>query len=563
MTVSLPKRSPIIQWSGGLTAILLVAFPLVPLAYQSFLDRPIYDAAAHMTLNNYLHLFTNPLFHQTVLNSFMFALMASTASVILGALAAIFVNRTDLPFNRLWRSIFLWPFFVSPMIIVFGYILMYGPTGMISNYMQQFIGFVPWNLYSIPGMAVVSAIQSAPWMYLFCESSVVLADSTLEDAARSAGAGPYRAIGTVTLPLLRPSLLFAAVLCFTSALEAFSTPVLLGKPVGILMFTSFLYEEGIMATHPDYGLVASGAMVIVVLVMGLLFIQERLLVNVRRFVTIRGKATAPRKIRLGVMKPVVAGIIFSWLTMTIILPLGAVVLRSFVGVLSPFIPIWEMLTFEHYELIIKDVTNLISIWNALYIAVAGGALSTAFLILIALISRRSNFPGKSVLNVVAFFPRAVPSIIISFGFFMGFVMFPIIGPIRSTVWGLILVYMVRHMPSGFGNISAPILRISEEMDNAVRVSGGDWWTAVRLAVIPLLKPAILSTFLLLLVVFTREYSAALFIMAPGTEVAGVVMLNHWFQGEAGVATAMSVVQLILTAVIVIFASRILRVKIYG
>ena len=49
----------------------------------------------------------------------------------------------------------------------------------------------------------------------------------------------------------------------------------------------------------------------------------------------------------------------------------------------------------------------------------------------------------------------------------------------------------------------------------------------------------------------------------GVEVAGVVMLNHWFQGEAGTATAMSVVQLILTAIIVLFASRVLRVKIYG
>ncbi|MFZ4438446.1 MAG: ABC transporter permease [Syntrophales bacterium] len=563
MQLSWPKRSPVIQWSGALAAILMVAFPLVPLAYQSFLDRPIYESGSLFTLNNYLNLFTNPLFHQTVVNSFLFALMASSASVFLGAVAAIFVNRTDLPFDRLWRNIFLWPFFVSTIIMVFGYILMYGPKGMISNYMMQFFGFIPWNLYSIPGMAMVSAIHGAPVAFIFCSSSVVLADSSLEDAARAAGAGPYRAIGSVTLPLLRPSLLFAAVLSFTGALEAFSTPVLLGKPVGILMFTSFLYEQGIQAVRPDYGLVASGAMVVVALVTGMIVVQERLLTNVRRFVTIRGKATAPRKIRLGVMKPMVVGLVFLWLMLTIILPLGAVVLRSFVAVLSPYIPFWEMLTLDNYENIITNSTNYISIWNALYIAVIGGALSTTFLILIALIGRRSKFPGRTVLNFVAFFPRAVPSIIIGFGFFMGFIMFPFLGPIRSTIWGLILVYTVRHMPGGFGNISAPILRISEEMDNAVRVSGGDWWTAVRLAVIPLLKPAIMSTFLLLLVIFTKEYSAALFIMAPGSEVAGVVMLNHWFQGEAGTATAMSVVQLVLTALIVVFASRVLRVKIYG
>ncbi len=424
-------------------------------------------------------------------------------------------------------------------------------------------GIMPWNLYSIAGMAAVSAISHAPVAYLFCSSSVVLADATLEDAARAAGAGAYRAIGVVTLPLLRPSLLFAGVLIFTASLEAFSTPVLLGKPVGILMFTTFLYEEGISAVRPNYGLVASGAMVVVVLVTVLIVIQERLLRNVRRFVTIRGKATRPRKIQLGMMKPIMLGLVLLWLAGTIFLPLGGVILRSFVAVLSPFVSITEMLTLENFENIINSSTNYRSILNTTFIAVIGGALATAFLILIALIGRRSGFRFRSLLNFIAFYPRAVPSIIIGFGFFMGFIMFPFLGPIRSTIWAMILVYAVRHLPTGFGAMSAPILRISEEMDNAVRVSGGDWWTAVREALVPLLKPATLSAFLLLTVTFFKEYSAALFIMAPGSEVAGVVMLGHWFQGDAGTATSMSVVQLVITALVAIIAARVLKVKIYG
>jgi len=67
----------------------------------------------------------------------------------------------------------------------------------------------------------------------------------------------------------------------------------------------------------------------------------------------------------------------------------------------------------------------------------------------------------------------------------------------------------------------------------------------------------------LTVTFFKEYSAALFIMAPGSEVAGVVMLGHWFQGDAGTATSMSVVQLVITALVAIIAARVLKVKIYG
>ena len=153
-----PKRSPVIQWSGSLIAILMVLFPLAPLTYQSFLDRPLYEAGGHLTLKNFEVLLTNPLFQKTALNSVIFALLSATGSVLLGALAAIFVNRTDLPLPRLCQNIFMWPFFVSPIIMIFGFILMYGPQGYVTNYIRMLTGIVPWNLYSIPGMAVTSAI---------------------------------------------------------------------------------------------------------------------------------------------------------------------------------------------------------------------------------------------------------------------------------------------------------------------------------------------------------------------------------------------------------------------
>jgi iron(III) transport system permease protein len=456
----------------------------------------------------------------------------------------------------------LYQFFVSPIILVFGYILMYGPQGYITSFIRGLAGGSPWNIYSIPAMAWISAISTAPIAFLYCSSSVVLADPTLEDAARIAGAGPYGAMAGVTIPLLRPSLLFSAVLIFTAALETFSVPVLLGKPERILMFTTFLYEEGISNVRPDYGLVSSGAVIVIVIVTGMIIIQERLLRNVKRFITIGGKATRPRKIRLGKMGYAISGLLFTLSLAAILLPIGGVILRSFVSVLSPYLPIIDMLTFDNFIDIINSPESYRSIINTMNIAVLGGAIASAFLLMIALISRRSNFRYRSLLAYVAFYPRAVPSIIIGFGFFVGFLLFPMLAPLRSTIWVFVIVYTVRHLPTGFGLLSAPILRISEELDNAVRISGGDWWSAVRHGVIPLLKPATLSAFVLLMVTFFKEYPAAIFLMAPGSEVAGVVMLHHWFQGEVGLATAISVVQLALIAIFVVIAGRILKVKIY-
>ena len=47
-----------------------------------------------------------------------------------------------------------WPFFISSLILGFGWITMYGPAGFVSTQVRAWVGTVPWNLYSIPGMAV-------------------------------------------------------------------------------------------------------------------------------------------------------------------------------------------------------------------------------------------------------------------------------------------------------------------------------------------------------------------------------------------------------------------------
>jgi iron(III) transport system permease protein len=62
---------------------------------------------------------------------------------------------------------------------------------------QAWLGTVPWNLYSIPGMAVTEAVALAPIPYVFGANSLRQADPALESAAQVCGAGPLRILGTV------------------------------------------------------------------------------------------------------------------------------------------------------------------------------------------------------------------------------------------------------------------------------------------------------------------------------------------------------------------------------
>jgi iron(III) transport system permease protein len=92
-----------------------------------------------------------------------------------------------------------------------------------------------------------------------------------------------------------------------------------------------------------------------------------------------------------------------------------------------------------------------------------------------------------------------------------------------------------------------VLQISDELDRAARVSGVNWLGVIRHILFPLLRPALIATFLLLFITFLKEYSVALFLFARGSQVIGTTMLEVWAQGGPGPVAALAVVQLLLIA----------------
>ena len=260
-------RSTLIQWGIFATTITLVAAPIVPIVYQSVIDRAIYDQGHELTFQNYVDLFTEASFGEVVLNSFILAFATTLIAQTLGAIFAILLGRTDLPGRRIFGDMLLWPLFISHLVLAFGWFMTYGSAGYVTQFVQSFLGFEPWTLYSIAGMSVIAGISQVPLALLYCLGSAALADSSLEDAARTCGARPLRTLRSITLPLLMPAILYSAVLNFTGALEMLSIPLIFGEPVGLTFFTTFLFQQGIASPRPNYGLVGTAAVLLLAIVM--------------------------------------------------------------------------------------------------------------------------------------------------------------------------------------------------------------------------------------------------------------------------------------------------------
>ncbi len=556
-------RNATIQWLVAGVTLVMVTLPLIPIFYQAFLDKPLYYPDAALTVENFTTLFAEAEFRTVILNTIYFATMMTLVAQSIGIGCAILIGRTDLPGRSVFGEILLWPLFISHLVLAFGWFLMFGPAGYITLAVQGVIGTQPWNLYSLTGMAVVAGLAQAPLAYLYCIASASSVDASLEDAARSAGAGTWTVLWRITLPLMRPAIIYATIMNFVISLEILSIPLVFGGPAQIEVFTTYLYNRVFRTSTPAYGLVAAASFFMLALVMVLIALQGRLMKDRGRFVTVGGKATRPRAFPLGKWRWVAFVLMTLYVGFAIIAVIGGLALRSVVSLLSPLLPIWDLFTWENYQIIVEYPVYLRSIFNTIQISIAAGLIGTAFVALVVLVSTRSPFRWSRQLEYIAMAPRAVPGIIAGIGILYAAAMFGPLGWLRNTIWILVAAYVMRYIPAGFGAIAPALGQISQDLDRGARTVGADWWRTSRSIMLPLIKPALFSCFSLIFILCFKEYVTAVFLFAPGSEVIGTTMLQFWQNGDNGPVSALATVQVGLTFLFVYLARRLFGARIYG
>lgn len=538
----------LLQWTVAILVTLLVLFPTWPIIYQSFLRRPLYETGQALTLSNFPRVLGNPAIWRVIGNTVIYMLGSTLLGTAIGILFAVLLTRTDIPGRAIFSSLITIPYYVSALILAFAWRVMYGPQGFITVALRS-LGLPTWNLYSMGGLIVVSALYFMPLTYLYCSASLRLADPQLENAARIAGARPLRILQSITIPLIRPAMLYSVLLTLVSAIELLSIPLVLVVPNNIDVLSTFLYRSAIQSGTTDYGTLAVVALVIVVFVTLLVRLQNELTKQERRFVSVSGKVSRGRQLSLGPLRWPAAILVGLLVLLAILVPLFGITLQAFTPFLSPLVNPLSLLTTDNFRQAFEFATYRQSILNSLFLAAVGGLLATAFMALCALVAYRSKFPLRGAVKYLALYPRAFPGTVIGLGFLWALLSLPAVGWLRNTIWILVIAYSMRYLPLGFSSMSPSILQISDELDRAARVSGASWRGVIRHIMFPLLRPALIATYLLLFITFLKEYSVALFLNAPGSEVIGTTMIQVSEQGGMGPVAALAVVQLVIIGVV--------------
>lgn len=394
---------------------LVIYVPLSFIVIQSFLSAPFFSPSKVFSFEAFRFIFAGPDFYKALKSGFILAFGLVVIAIPLGGILAFLMVRTDLPGRRIIEPLILVPIFVSPMVLGFGYVVAAGPVGFFSLWAESLLGFVPWNIYAMSSIVVIAGLTHVPPAYLYISSALRSVGSDVEEAARTAGATPLQVMTAVSLPMVRPSILYITVLLFFLGLEVFGLMLVLGDPEGNLVLATYLYQLTNKLGTPSYHLMAAVAVVLICITIPLVMLQRVLIRTANRFVTVKGKASQARLLPLGKWRWIAGAVVAFWLTVTIGVPLLGVVLRAFASNWMG-VSLWDELSLDTFRTIWQQPNLLRAIVNSMAIGVFGGALAVICYLFIGIAMHRKPNGVTRFLDYSVLMPRAVPGLLAGLAF---------------------------------------------------------------------------------------------------------------------------------------------------
>lgn len=523
--------------------LFLVANPLFQLVTYSFTAASDHS----FTFTNYLTAFGRPRYVQALINSIQLSAVAAALASIIAVPLAWSVSRTDMPGRGFVNGIVLASFLIPPYVGAIGWILLGGPNaGWINKVWVGITGAAtgPFNIFTFWGLALVTALYSFPLIYIFTKSALDLISSEMEEAAAMLGASPIQATLRVTLPLALPAILGSVFLVFLEVLGLYGTPALIAIPAGFNVVTTQLatfFENPIRVE-----VAAAFSMPMVGITIVVLWLQRRVL-DRKGYVTVGGKGGHRAPLRLGAFRWVLFAYAMAIAGLTVFMPLYVILQTSLSKAWA--VPMsGANFTIDNFQQVLfgqKTVRQ--ALFNTFQYALITATVCTFLGFATAYISQRRLLPYSQLLSSITLAPFAVPGIVLAICFYAAY------APPPFALYGLgvliIIAFVTRFLPIAFTNSNSAIQGLHPELEEAVRIAGGNQMHALRSIVLPILKKSLFGSWLLIFIVATRELSTAMFLSGPQTRVISVLTLELSEQGQYEMLSAISVVLLAITGVL--------------
>lgn len=532
---------------GGVPLLVVLALLLV-VGRQAFQPS---GAAAGYTLDNFQAVYADPFVYRTILNTLGFAAISVVVALSIAVPMAWLVERTDLPGRGVILPSMTIGLLVPGFVTAMGWLLLFHPRiGLVNKWVMSVLPIqsAPFNVGTVLGMGIVQGVSLAGLVFIMVAAAFRAMDPSLEESAQVHGLHLPQRLRTVTIPLLWPGILGAAIYASTIGFAAFDVPAIIGLGNNIFTFSTLIYDQARpQNAAPNYGLAAATSMVMVGLALVLSYCYLRVIHQSSRFAVVTGKGYRPKLFHLGPM-----AVLAAWTFVGIetlfgkVLPVLALLWMS----LNPFLRLptpeaFGTVTFAAYQSL-GSARFGNAVWNTIVLVLVVPTITALFGLLISWVVTRSRIKGVSAMfDVLAFLPHAVPHIVFAVGAIVLTLRFlPDWLPLYGTLLLLILVYVVTRLSFATRVYNASLVQIHRELDEAGYVFGLGRLTVLWTILRPLLTPALVYTWFWMALLTYRELTIPGMLASRDNSVMATQVWAVW-QSEPSVGAAMTLVMILI------------------
>jgi iron(III) transport system permease protein len=492
----------------------------------------------------------NPVNRSALAYSFLLALRAPIAA-ILGFLIAWLLIRLRIPGGRFIEFAMWVTFFVPLLPVTLSWILLLNPRYGLINQALMMLPFVhnpPFDIYSVGGILWVHIVASSvPVMVVLLGPAIRQLDASFEEVGRVCGSGPFAVFRRITLPILAPAILTGALAGFIKSLEAFEVEQLLGRPADIYVYSTRIYDLASWEPPNFKSAMALSTFVLVVLLLIALAYQR--LSRGGSYATILGRGASFRQLEIGRARWLVSAALFLVVAVSLVCPLIMLIVGSCMKLFG-FFTIPDPYTLEHWRLVLGDPTFLSSLTNSLVLSVGAGLGGVLVYAIIAHLIVRSRLPGRGIVDLLAWLPWSIPGILLGVSVLWLILASPLLSFLYGSLSSLILIITIAQMPIGIHMMKTSIRQIAVELEHSSRVCGAGPVRTFFAIVLPLIRPMLVSIFVIVFITSIRDISTIIFLASAKSQTLSLLMMQFAMGSNL---EASSVVGVITTAIVVVVA----------
>ena len=285
-TAVIPKDESSTSFVGGADFGVFMLVPLLSSMGMSFTDITSRDLRTPFNVNivgfdNYVTLLTDPRFHKALLTTAIFVIVGLSITIAIAMAFAVALNKGLKHLNAFFRAVFYAPVVASVVAVsvVWRYILQ--DDGLLNSLLAVFgIDGPDWlhdTRFALPALMIMTIWRNMGTLMIIFLAGLQAIPTELKEAASVDGAGKWRTFTSITLPLMKPTILLGAVLISVAYLQFFEESFVMtqGGPLdSTLSAAYYVYQQ---FGFGRYGIASAASWVLFIIIAVVSVLQFRIL----------------------------------------------------------------------------------------------------------------------------------------------------------------------------------------------------------------------------------------------------------------------------------------------